>query len=93
MSRTLSDFCIMYFSVEVYRKDLQTFVASCPELDIYSYGVSVEAAVNRLKKVVGFYLESADEMGVSLEELGLAHASDKNPVPRVSAINQKSAVN
>lgn len=83
----------MYFSVEVFRKDQDTYVASCPELDIYSYGRSLEAAVERLKRVVNFYLESADEMGVSLEELGLRHASEKESVPRISSLDLKSAVN
>lgn len=83
----------MYFSVEVFRKDLDTFVASCPEFDIYSYGSSVEMAVERLKKVVGFYLESAQEMGVTLEELGLSSADEKKNLPRVSSVNQNAAVN
>lgn len=82
----------MYFSVEVYRKDTATFVAFCKELNIYSYGVSIDVAVDRLKRVVGFYLESAEEMGMSLEELGLTQV-DARPVPRVTAHNFKAAVN
>ncbi|RMH56195.1 MAG: hypothetical protein D6679_09700 [Candidatus Hydrogenedentota bacterium] len=83
----------VYFSVEVYQKDPSTFVAFCPELDIYSYGRNVEIAVTRLKKVVGFYLESAEEMGMTLEELGLATGSSEEAVPRVSSVNIKAAVN
>lgn len=61
----------MYFSVEVYRKDRTTFVASCPDMGVFSYGITVEQAVDRLKKVVQFYIDSSEEMGLSLEELGV----------------------
>ena len=84
----------MYLSVDVFRKDAETFVASCPELDIFSYGRTLETAVERLKRVVTFYLESADEMGVTLEDLGLTqHAGDESDVPRVSSVNLRAAVN
>ncbi len=61
----------MYFSVEVYKKDRVTFVASCPEMGVFSYGLCVEQAVDRLKQVVQFYIDSSQEMGLSLEELGV----------------------
>ncbi len=83
----------MYFSIDVYRKDTETFVASCPELDIFSYGPTLEVAVNRLKKIVHFYMESADEMGMSLEELGLAPPEEKDAVQRVSHVNIHAAIN
>lgn len=83
----------MYFSVDVFQKDRETFVASCPEFDIYSYGNTIELAVDRLKKVVGFYIESAEEMGVTLEELGLSSAEEKNAAPRISSVNHRSAIN
>ena len=61
----------MYFSVKVYKKDRQTFVASCPEMGVFSYGGTVEQAVDRLKRVVQFYIDSSQEMGLSLEDLGV----------------------
>lgn len=61
----------MYFSVEVYKKDKLTFVASCPEMGVFSYGGTVEQAVDRLKRVVQFYIDSSQEMGLSLEDLGV----------------------
>lgn len=82
----------MYFSVEVYRKDIDTFVAFCDELDIYSYGKTIEKAVDRLKRVVNFYLESADEMGLTLEELGISDKREEK-VPRVSSLNTSEALN
>lgn len=82
----------MYFSVDVYRKDAETFVAFCAELNIYSYGRTIEVAVDRLKRIVGFYLEAAEEMGMSLEELGLSQQAEMH-VPRVSPHNFRAAVN
>lgn len=85
----------MYFSVEVYRKDKETFVASCPEMGVYSYGRTVEQAVDRLKQVVQFYLESSEELGLSLEEMGIGapfadgapeEAEEERPARR-SAVN------
>lgn len=83
----------MYFSVEVFRKDIETYVASCPELDIFSYGQTLEAAVERLKRVVTFYIDSADEMGVTLEDLGLKRSGAEDAIPRVSSVDLRSAVN
>jgi predicted RNase H-like HicB family nuclease len=82
----------VYFSVDVFRKDLETYVASCPELDIYAYGDSIENAVERLKRVVSFYMESAEEQGMTLEELGLSNSEEKNTVPRVSSVNLHAAI-
>ena len=83
----------VYFSVEVYRKDPDTFVAFCSELDIYSYGPTIEFAVDRLKRIVNFYIESADEMGMTLEELGLSTSEGQPMIPRVSPHNLNAAVN
>lgn len=84
----------MYFSIEVYRKNQETFVAYCDDLNVYSYGPSIELAVDRLKKVVQFYLDSADEMGLSLEELGLIQdETNAQFIPRVTSHDLKVAVN
>lgn len=82
-----------FFSVEVYRRDLRTYVAACPEMDVYSYGRTVDQAVERLKKVVSFYLESADEMGLSLGELGLKEGEPDAPAfPRTSKYKDLEAL-
>lgn len=81
----------MYFSVDVFEKDPDTYMARCPELDVCSYGGSLEEAVERLKQIVNFYIESADEMGMTLEELGLAPPEEEAP-PRVSTINNDSSI-
>ncbi len=82
----------MYFSVDVHRKGPDTYIASCAELDVHSYGTTAEMAVERLKRIVNFYLESADEMGMTLEELGLQNSAEKNVVPRVAAVNNTASL-
>lgn len=82
----------MYFSVDVHRKGPETYIASCAELDVHSYGTTAEMAVERLKRIVNFYLESAEEMGLSLEELGLQNSAEKAAVPRVASVNSTAAL-
>jgi predicted RNase H-like HicB family nuclease len=55
--------------VEVFKEGNDSYIATCPKLNIYGCGRSVEEAVARLKKIVNFYIESAEELGISLEEL------------------------
>ena len=50
----------MVLTIEVFKKQ-KRFVAKCKELDIYSYGASSEKAVQRIKKVIAFYVQSAGE--------------------------------
>lgn len=50
----------MVLTIEVIKKE-QKFIAKCKELDIYSYGASSEKAVQRLKKVIAFYVQSAGQ--------------------------------
>lgn len=71
----------MEFMVEVFRDRNNGYIASCPKLDIYSYGNTVDKAVSRLEKIVNFYIESAKELGVTLEELCL-NGKEVSP-PRV----------
>ncbi|MDI6786110.1 MAG: hypothetical protein QMD92_05305 [bacterium] len=59
----------MELVVEVFKEGNESYIASCPKLDIYGCGKSIEEAVSRLKKIVNFYVESAEELGISLEEL------------------------
>lgn len=59
----------MEFTVEVFRDKENRYIASCPKLEVYSYGHTLDNAVSRLEKVVAFYVESAKELGVSLEEI------------------------
>ena len=45
------------------------FIANCPELDINSYGSSRSDAVRRLISVLKFYIETARELGLEVEQL------------------------
>ena len=51
----------MMLSIEIYKKS-ENFMAYCPELDITSYANSSKQAVKRLKEVIRFYIQSADEI-------------------------------
>ncbi len=56
----------MIFTIEVFKKDNE-FVAKCNELNIYTYGKNDKNAIERLRKVINFYIESAAEY-LSLED-------------------------
>lgn len=72
----------MDFMIEVYRDKDDTYIASCPKLEVYSYGRTFDKAVARLKEVVNFYMESAKELGVSLEELCIGRKGINIPQER-----------
>jgi hypothetical protein len=44
-------------------------IANCPELDISCYGSDRNEAIRRIKKVINFYMESARELGLEVENL------------------------
>jgi hypothetical protein len=45
-------------------------IANCPELDINCYGSDKSEAVRRIKRVINFYINSAKELGLDVENLG-----------------------
>lgn len=65
----------MDLSVKVWEKDGE-YVASCPELDVFCYGVSKTQANQRLKKVILFYAETAGELGYQINPSGILSALD-----------------
>jgi predicted RNase H-like HicB family nuclease len=66
----------MELQIEVFKEKEGSYIATCPKLEIYSYGETPDIAIDRLKKVVNFYMESAEELGVTIEDLCLS--SGKN---------------
>ncbi len=50
----------MTLTIEIFKED-PYFVAKCKELDIYSYGETSDNAVERLKKVISFYIQSVGD--------------------------------
>ncbi len=47
----------------------QEVIASCPELDINCYGSDRNEAIRRIRNVIQFYIESARELGLDVENL------------------------
>jgi predicted RNase H-like HicB family nuclease len=45
------------------------FIANCPELDINCYGADKNEAMQRIRKVIAFYIESARELGLDINPL------------------------
>ncbi len=43
-------------------------IANCPELDINCYGASRRDAVRRLMNVLHFYIDSARDLGLDVEQ-------------------------
>ena len=70
----------MHYSVEVFLNKDNKYIATSPELNVFSYGETADKAVDRLDKIINFYMESADELGVSIEELGLKNEESKKRV-------------
>ena len=44
------------------------YIANCPELDINCYGPNKEDALRRIKAVIYFYINSAEELGISTDQ-------------------------
>lgn len=55
------------FRVEVFKED-DSYVALCPELNVSSFGDSIEGAKRSLAEAVSIFAEECAEMG-SLEEV------------------------
>jgi len=66
-------------SISVYEKEGE-FVASCPELDVYTYGQDAAEARRRLKHVIAFYASTAQDLGYKIDASELL-ANLQNPAP------------
>ncbi len=55
-------------SISVISKKENEYVASCPELEIFCYGKDEQQARQRIKKVIRFYIETANELGYPIDE-------------------------
>jgi predicted RNase H-like HicB family nuclease len=67
------------FRAEIFRED-DSYVALCPELNVSSFGDSVEEAKKSLIEAIGAFLEECDETGSLsevLEEAGFAKEGDR----------------
>ena len=55
----------MNISIKLIENGLE-YIANCPELDINCDGSDREEALRRIKAVINFYLNSAKELGISV---------------------------
>ena len=56
----------MKISIKMIKNENE-IIANCPELDINCYGSNENEAIRRIKNVIHFYLESAKELGLEIE--------------------------
>jgi hypothetical protein len=56
-------------------------IANCPELDINCYGASRRDAVRRLMNVLYFYMDSARDLGLDVEQFDDICVDGENSMP------------
>ena len=56
----------MEISIKLIKKDNE-IIANCPELDINCYGENREEAIKRIKSVIKFYIDSAQNLGLEVQ--------------------------
>ena len=57
----------MRISINLIEKE-NVYIANCPELDINCYGENKRQAVRRIQQVIEFYIQSAKDLGLDVEE-------------------------
>ncbi len=57
----------MYISIEVYKGDDNSFLATCPELSLFSNGETEQEAVDRLKEDIVSHLYSSRKRCTDVE--------------------------
>lgn len=58
----------MNISINLLKSENE-FIANCPELEINCYGKNKIEAVRRIKNVLEFYMHSAKELGLDIENI------------------------
>ncbi len=58
----------MKISVKLIQNENE-IIANCPELDINCYGSDKDEAIRRIGSVINFYINSAKELGLDVENL------------------------
>jgi len=79
----------MKISVQVIEAENE-YIATCPELDINCYGYDKKEAVNRIEKVIQFYIESAKELGLDVDSLHEIKIDGENRETQNPQINMPS---
>ena len=59
----------MFIDIEVYKGDDNIFVASCPELELYSRALTREEAIDRLKFNILDYIKNSQAYSDARQEI------------------------
>jgi hypothetical protein len=82
----------MKLSAELIKSEKE-YIARCPELDINCYGYDKNEAIRRLRSVIRFYIASAKELGLEIDELAAISLNGENDVESQIKPNRSSSVN
>ncbi|MBN2400893.1 MAG: hypothetical protein JXN64_00695 [Spirochaetes bacterium] len=82
----------MKLSAELIKSEKE-YIARCPELDINCYGCDKNEAVRRLRSVIRFYISSAKELGLEINELTAIYLNGETEHENHIDPNRSSSVN
>jgi predicted RNase H-like HicB family nuclease len=82
----------MKLSAEVIKSEKE-YIARCPELDINCYGYDKKEAIRRLRSVIKFYIASAKELGLEIDELAAISLNGETNFENQIDSNRSSSVN
>ena len=67
------------------------YIASCPELEINCYGSDKCEATRRIREVLSFYIRSAEELGLEVEQFEHISIDGKDSPFNTSGYSSASA--
>ncbi len=73
----------MKITVNLIKMDNE-YIANCPELDINCYGSNKNEALKRIQSVIYFYIDSAKELGLDVENLHEIMVDGESKKPEIS---------
>jgi hypothetical protein len=82
----------MKLSAELIKSEKE-YIARCPELDINCYGYNKNEAIRRLRSVIRFYIASAKELGLEIDELAAISLNGENDFENNIKSNRSNSVN
>jgi predicted RNase H-like HicB family nuclease len=82
----------MKLSAELIKSEKE-YIARCPELDINCYGYDKDEAIRRLRSVIRFYIASAKELGLEIDELTAISINGEDDFENQLKSNRSSSVN
>ena len=82
----------MKLSAELIKSEKE-YIARCPELDINCYGYDRKEAIRRLRSVIRFYISSAKELGLEIDELTAISLNGESEYSNQMDSGQSNTVN